>query len=81
MTNWYIQNSMTALKELEMEKERIEEKIKNKQRMFKDYMIANNLEELKGSGEWKFYIRTSWGAASILLHLRKSTHIYKSFIV
>ena len=41
---------MTSLKELEMEKERIEEKIKNKQRMFKDYMIANNLEELKGSG-------------------------------
>ena len=35
MTSRYIQNSMIELKELEMEKERIEEKIKNKQRMFK----------------------------------------------
>lgn len=48
MTNRYIQNSMNELKELEMEKERIEEKIKNKQRMFKDYMTTNNLEELNG---------------------------------
>ena len=56
MTQRYIHNSILELKELEIQKEQIEKKIKNKVNMFKDYMTVNGIEELHGpTGEKIIY--------------------------
>lgn len=57
----FIQNNMEDLKSLELQKEIIQEKINNKQRMFKEYMVANNIEELVGENGEKIIFKDILG--------------------
>lgn len=56
MNEYYIQSLLTSLKHLEMEKEKLDQLIKEHQNELKHYMLAENLSELIGSeGEKLIY--------------------------
>ena len=48
MNELYIQNTLCSLKELEIAKENIEKQIKEHEKVVKEYMQINGIEELYG---------------------------------
>ena len=56
MNELYIQNTLCSLKELEIAKENIEKQIKEHEKVVKEYMQINGIEELYGvNGEKAIY--------------------------
>lgn len=81
MSERYIQVQICELKLLERQKEAIEKKIKEKQNLFKSFMIANGLDEIQGeNGEkisFKEVITSRFDLKSFREHYE---YLYESFL-
>lgn len=79
-TKRYLQNSIEELKELEIEKDNLEKRIKKKQEAFKRYMSEMGISELNGlNGERITYSQVVGKKFCVSDFKKKYSYLYELF--